>query len=518
MSGVFERDADARILDALAVRTLPPRDHSSLPIYSSRTPIMTLVRGAPAPHLSRLLRGDPAAPNASVRRRLRRSAPYLLAVLFFAAYGALSVTKHLQLRSTGYDLGIFEQAVRAYAELRAPVSELKGEGYNLLGDHFHPILATLAPFYRLFPSPLTLLVAQAALFAVSVVPVTRLAIRTTTPLLGAGIGIAYGLSWGLQKAVAFDFHEIAFAVPLLAFCLERLARRQWRAATAYALPLVLVKEDLPITVAAIGLYILLNGRRRLGAAVLSFGILAGLLIVLVLIPAFNPHGQYDYLSAATPGTGDPLVRLLLPSEKLETVIALLAPTVFLALRSPLVLLALPTLAWRFWSTNTAYWGQEFHYSAVLMPIVFTAFVDALSRLRERGRIQPPALRHAGAVSVAVSVLMAPRLPLSDLAGPAWKPSPWAVPAREVMAAVPDGARIGVINFLAPQLTDRARVYQFPTVLDSGTKPDWLLVSVPARGGIPVFPGELPRLPELPALGYHLVMERRGIELYRLTAG
>lgn len=473
---------------------------------------MSLVLSRPRPHRQR----EPAPSNAPTSGRYRSGAPYLLAALFFAAYAALSVTKHLQLRSTGYDLGIFEQAVRAYSELRAPVSELKGAGDNLLGDHFHPILVTLAPFYRLFPSPLTLLIAQAALFAVSVVPVTRLAIRTTTPLLGAGIGLAYGLSWGLQKAVAFDFHEIAFAVPLLAFCLERLARRQWRAATAYALPLVLVKEDLPLTVVAIGLYILLNGRRRLGAGVVCFGILSGLLIVLVLIPALNPHGRYDYFGSASPDADGPLARLLLPQVKGETLIALFAPTAFLALRSPLVLLVLPTLAWRFWSTNPAFWGQEFHYSAVLMPIVFLAFADALGRLRERRLVQPRLIGNAVVVSVAVSLLSAPGLPLSDLTGPAWKPSPWAAPAREVMAAVPDGARIAVINFLAPQLTDRATVYRFPTALDSGTRPEWLLVSDPAHGGMPVFAWELPRLPQLPSLGYRLVKECSGIQLYRLA--
>ncbi|WEB45425.1 DUF2079 domain-containing protein [Streptomyces yunnanensis] len=461
----------------------------------------------PRPRLS----ADPVPSRGGDTHRRRTGRPHLLALLFFAGYAALSVTKHLQLRSTGYDLGIFEQAVRAYAQLRTPVSELKGAGYNLLGDHFHPILATLAPLYRLFPTPLTLLTAQAALLALSVVPVTRLAIRTTTPRLGTAIGIAYGLSWGLQKAVAFDFHEIAFAVPLLAFCLECLALRHWRTAAAWAAPLVLVKEDLPLTVTAIGLYILLSGRRRLGTAVLAYGVLSGLLIVLVAIPAFNPDGHYDYLHTATQATGDPLTRLLLPPQKLGTLLALLAPTAFLALRSPLILLALPTLAWRFWSTNPAYWGLGYHYSAVLMPIVFLAFADALGRLN-----RPRLVTQAVAVSVTSSLLALPFLPLRDLAGPAWRPSPWADAARQVMAAVPDGAEIAAVNYLAPQLTSRACVYRFPQVLDTSTKPEWLLISDPARGGMPDFAWELSRLPELPSLGYRLVMERSGIQLYRLA--
>ena len=78
------------------------------------------------------------------------------------------------------------------------------------------------------------------------------------------VGVIYGLSFGIASAVGFDFHEIAFAVPLLAFCLSALgqgrlgqgALGQGRLgqAAAWALPLVLVKEDLGVTaVAVIGL-------------------------------------------------------------------------------------------------------------------------------------------------------------------------------------------------------------------------------------------------------------------------
>ena len=52
--------------------------------------------------------------------------------------------------------------------------------------------------------------------------------------------------------INFDFHEIAFAVPLLAFSLSALVRGRIRAAVAWALPLVFVKEDQGFTVAAIG--------------------------------------------------------------------------------------------------------------------------------------------------------------------------------------------------------------------------------------------------------------------------
>src|SRR5690348_15801338 len=89
--------------------------------------------------------------------------------------------------------------------------------------------------------------------AASVIPVCRAAQELLGTWASRGIGLAYGFSWGLQQMVNFDFHEIAFAVPLLAFSLSALVRRRLCAAVLWALPLVFVKEDQGFTVAAIGL-------------------------------------------------------------------------------------------------------------------------------------------------------------------------------------------------------------------------------------------------------------------------
>jgi uncharacterized membrane protein len=136
------------------------------------------------------------------------------------------------------------------------VVAIKGHGFNLLGDHFQPIVALIAPFFRFLPSPVTLLVAQALLTAVSVVPVCRAAQVRLGTFAGRSIGAAYAVSWGLQRMINFGFHEVAFAVPLLAFSLSALVRGRLRAAVLWALPLVFVKEDQGFTVAATGLAVL----------------------------------------------------------------------------------------------------------------------------------------------------------------------------------------------------------------------------------------------------------------------
>lgn len=446
--------------------------------------------------------------------------PYAVAAALFAAYTAVSVSRHGSLRTTAYDLGIFTQAVRGYAELRAPTADLKGPGFNLLGDHFHPILAGLAPLYRVFPDPVTLLVAQAALLAWSAVPITRLAVRAIGPVGGGCLGVAYGLAWGLQQAVGFDFHEVCFAVPLLAMSLERLATERWAAAVAWAAPLVLVKEDLPATVAAIGGYLLLRRQWRLGAATVLGAVAAGVLVVGLAIPAVNPTHSYRYAAVAAPTGDHPLVRLLTPDVKLWTLVLLLAPSGFVALRSGLLAVALPTILWRFWSANPNYWGVEFHYSAVLMPIVFVAFVDVLGRLATADRLVVRRLaRLAGPCAAAGALIATPHLPLGALAAPATLlPDARAGAARAVLGEVPDGATVAATNRLAPHLVPRCRVLLFPRhpTPDSSPEwvPEWIVAGDPPDDSLGPPERTAARLAEMRNLGYRVVTRRAGVIVLR----
>lgn len=102
---------------------------------------------------------------------------WALAGALFFTYATLSLRIHQRMLSHSFDLGIFEQIVRSYAHGHLPVSEIKGPDFPILGDHFSPILALVAPVYRLWPSPMALLVVQAALIAASVLPLTLWARR-----------------------------------------------------------------------------------------------------------------------------------------------------------------------------------------------------------------------------------------------------------------------------------------------------------------------------------------------------
>jgi len=403
--------------------------------------------------------------------------PWLIALAVFAAYIPISVFRYLRLDPTSWDLGIFTEYVKQYAHLHAPVVDIRGAGFNLLGDHFHPIVALIAPFFRIFPSPITLLVAQALLAAVSVVPVSRAAADKLGTGAGRAIGAAYGFSWGLQQMVNYDFHEIAFAVPLLACSLSALVRGRTRAAVWWALPLVFVKEDQGFTLAAIGLIMALVYKRpRAGLLVATWGLAWSLLEIIVIIPHFSPTHRYLYWAdggAVSPVGGHFSVTGLFTqlgagsSTKLPTLVLILLPTAFLALRSPLVLAALPSLALRFIGTNSSYWGTDWHYNATVMPIVFIAAIDGMARIRaasadgpgrarSRAPNRPAAVlaRHGAAGMLGIAAALAFQFPLSQL----WTPQTYVIDqhvaaARTAMSKVPNGATVATdLDLLAPLAT------------------------------------------------------------------
>jgi len=409
---------------------------------------------------------------APITARSARPTPAaLLAGGFAILYTWFALMRHWAYRSGGFDLGIFDQAVRSYAHGQLPVSTVRDPELVLLGDHFHPILAGLAPFYRLFPHAETLLVAQALLLALSIFPITRLACSMLGARTGLVLGSCYALSWGLLNAITFDFHEVAFAVPLLAFALvEFLSGRPGRA-VAIASGLVLVKEDLGLTLAMLGILIALRpGSRRLGLLTAAGGTIASLVAVFVVIPAFSAYGNYRYLGQGGIKPSDPaLIAHLFDLGKLHLIVLLLLPTLFLAMRSPLALLLVPTLGWRLASTNDLYWIPTFHYDLVLMPVLFCALIHSLVLLRPwmAGRRGLWVRRAIPAAMAATCLALVVQSSAAD--GPGHRRE-FTVAADRLTAVIPDDATVSTTDTIAPHLTSRTDVY----LLKARKQTEWTL--------------------------------------------
>lgn len=386
----------------------------------------------------------------------------LLAAAVMALYTYYSLQQMKHWVTPSWDLAIFTQMAQAYSHFSVPIVPIKGPDFNLWGDHFHPILVLLGPVYALFPSPTTLLVVQNALVAFASFAIVRFTQRafalgqkaelaatgTAEPaqnakpakyqgviptITGLLLGAGFALSFGVQQAIAAQFHEVAFAVPLLAMSLgylvlaSRVSGTERARYLAYAcwwsLPIAFVKEDMGITVAAIGLIIFIRTgwlstavdilMPRLSAGtpapmrtrmqqlysswartpavaestmVMIWGVFWSVVAIYVILPYFNSGGNFDYADKVnfSAALGDPfgsVLQMLSNNTKLATLGLLLITGAILWVISPLAAIALPTLAWRLLSTMESYWASTWHYSLVLMPVVFLALLDAVLRVR-----------------------------------------------------------------------------------------------------------------------------------------
>lgn len=439
-----------------------------------------------------------------------------------ALYTVFSITQWHRFDIPSWDLGIFTQLAKAYAGLDAPIVPIKGHGFNLLGDHFHPLLVLLGPAYAFFPSALTLLVLQNLLVGWSALVLTRLAVRHVGRTPGLFLGAAYALSWGIQSAVAVQFHEVALALPLLALAMEAYIEGRLRTAVVVSGLLVFVKEDMGLTVFAFGLVLAWRFRSRYlaGLGLALWGLAWVALSVGVILPALNSGGTYDYsdridIDALLADPLPTLFAMLTAEQKYETLWLLLLAGGFLFLRSPLAWVMLPTLLWRFAAGNESYWGPGWHYNAVLMPVLFGALIHAILLARRSNRSWLRSYSSAVVpVVTVVALMLLPGQPLAALSKPeTFQQSPRWDAAHRMMDRIPAGSTVETGVVLMPYLVPETEVYW---IGNENPPPDYLVVDAEDFSWGPVRPASAEQHAEetWPGEDYTLVFDEAGYQLVR----
>ena len=463
--------------------------------------------------------GSDAAAKPS--RRRTAVAVALVTIAFACIYALIGILNHRHFGSS-LDLGIFDQAVWHLSRFERPFSSVKG--YSIFGDHFHPIIALFVPFYWVYPGPEALIVAQAVLFAASIVPVFLFLRRPFTSGQSVALCVAYGLFWGLQRAALFDVHEFAFAPLFVAGAILAIDRRQWTRLWVWCVLLVLTKEDLIPLVTFIGLYVfLILGERRQGGALVTFSLVCFLTILRLVIPWFSGLGYYAYSNAYGEVLARPWlvpVTLVTPIVKGRTIFLWLAPFLFLPLRSPLSLLLIPFALVRFLSILPGHWGTSFHYSAPLAPILVMSAGDGLARLRRRVNTPLRARRvttWAIAAMVVLSAFLPGRQPMWRLFSPArYGPTAPERHARAVLAMIPPDASVAAPAAIAAHLSERDRIHILEATVPST---DFIVAhSQVDPWPLPTHDALNQVLNERGARGYRLVYEADGWTVLRKETG
>jgi len=223
-------------------------------------------------------------------------------IVAWGILAAAALARHSLNASNLFDLGIFDQALWLISRGLPPISTTLG--FHILGDHASLALYPLAALYWL-PRPLFwLLCLQALALALIPLPVLRLArqagLDNRWALTAAATSLLYPAVFNLSL---YEFHPEVLAVPLL--LTATWAGLEGRhGVLAICLAGVLgCKEVLGLTVAGLGAFFWLAGRKGTGVAVSVAGLAWFGVAAAWVIPAFSGHGpgamaRYAWLARA----------------------------------------------------------------------------------------------------------------------------------------------------------------------------------------------------------------------------
>lgn len=360
---------------------------------------------------------------------------------------------------------------------------------NHLLVHFSPILFITLPFVRAFDGARGLILLQCLLTAAIIFPLWGMAVTRFPKWLAFATTVVAATYPPLSAEAVGDFHELAFAPPLAAVLVWAVDRKLWWVAIVSAAILAAVKEDQFVSLAFIGLVILLMGRRdrqmrRCGLWITAIAIVAAALYFGLLRPIMDPSFHYFSLHYyewwCFPASRAGFVDVLSPLRA-QYLFAILLPLAFLPLGSRYMLFALPGLAEVLLSHEAVTMDLGAHYTATWSGYILCAFVDGASRVFHRSRFAAEgALLFALVTSIWTSRYYSPihpgfalyRAPTSD-----------DRLREEELAALPRTATIGTGGWIIGQLgmyphATIAMSNQDYLVFDAFTDPDyWKAIDV-----------------------------------------
>ncbi len=317
---------------------------------------------------------------------------------------ACSAVRHVLFQSAAFDLGIYDQVVYLMSQGQPPISSFLG--FHHLGNHAAWAVYPLGLLYKIYPSVYWLFAVQAISLALGALPTWHLArqagLKETQAMAMALVYLLYPLIFNVN---IFDFHPEVMAVPAIlgAILAARLGKTAW-----FCCAIIFVlgcKAVLSLTVAAMGVWLLVFDKRRLcGALAIIAGVAWFFIATQVIIPTFSGTeaaavNRYAYLGNSVLDIARNL--LFKPSLVLGKVFSLGTLEYFALLLSPVIwglsprhltslVAAIPALTMNVLADFPSQRDLIHQYSLPVLPFLLVAVISTLAAgggwLRNRRQI------------------------------------------------------------------------------------------------------------------------------------
>ncbi len=335
------------------------------------------------------------------------------AVLLFCVYFIIYLTaRQNAFLTNAEDLGTMDQTIwntvhgqllhQTVCNIISDTNCYSLRGYNRFAIHFEPILLPISLLYLIWADPKTLVVLQTLVVASGAYPAFWLArLRLHSELAGVMIALLYLLFPAQLQATTYDFHAVTFTAALLLFALYFMYTQRTAWLFIFAILAMACKEEIPLVIAAFGLWsVLFQQRWRSGFLLFLLGISWFGLSFAVIMPHFSPTG-HPLLISRYAQLGKPshfiintvlhprtfLRQYILEPEHAAYLKALFAPTRFLPIAGHLpflflpffapwiLIMAGPTLTINLLSSDSQMYSGLFQYNAEIVPVLIFACIE-----------------------------------------------------------------------------------------------------------------------------------------------
>jgi uncharacterized membrane protein len=318
------------------------------------------------------------------------------------AMSYLAILRYETFKAGAFDLGNMDQVL--WNTIHGRFFQFTNQAIDWYGPptrlaiHFEPIILPLSLLYAFHADPRILLVFQTLVLGSGALPVFLLTRRYIPewPIFAPLMAIAYLLSPALLGLNIFDFHPVSLAPPFLLFAILALTYKRYVWFLIACVLACMCKEDIPLTVALLGILVIWKYKLpRLGTVLLIGGLLWSLLAFKLVIPHFYPGVQannywYRYEAlGSSPGAAVAnlvihpwlLFTTFFTMDRLYYLVGLVRSVGFLSLLSPEWLLpALPSLAVNIFSTDPLLYSGVYHYNAAIIPFIMISAIHGARRL------------------------------------------------------------------------------------------------------------------------------------------
>ena len=463
-------------------------------------------------------------------RQVALALALVLVIVYASIFSVLTVSKHDAFETTAYDLGNYDQAIWNTIHGRLfRFTNMAGLD-SRLALHFEPILLPLSLSYLVYSDPRTLLVLQTVMVSLGALPVFWLAREKLNSALAALVfPLAYLLFPALEAANLFDFHTVTLAAPFLLYAFYFLQGRRYGLFACFTILAMSCKEDIPLLVAMLGIYIFVF-QKDTKAGVLTFvGSGCWFYVAMFLIsPRFSPIGQnihlgrYAYLGqtpqevVSTVLTRPGLIweQLVVEARVGHYLCQLLMPVAFTSLLSPQTfLISLPSLAINLLSQyGPMQEVSKYHYAAPLVPFVIISSIygtEFLARMASKWLNFPQkrAIHCLTGLVLVCSLIYHYFYGFTPMARHFrfYRVTDHDRLGEELVALVPPEAAVSAHWKLNPHLSEREKIYMFPRIEDA----EYVFLDV-TRDSWPIHPVEIcDRVSQMLQEGYGIRASKDG---------